>query len=95
MLIIHIWLQVCLQKVHWKYTQGSGNVHRVVLQFYIQTRKIDSMLHSLTSRQNAKYSSSSVQKGRAIHTLQGGRGSEGKEGWGRAELLHILLTVTK
>lgn len=32
MLIIHIWLQVCLQKVHWKYTQGSGNVHRVVLQ---------------------------------------------------------------
>lgn len=29
------------------------------------------MLHSLTSRQNAKYSSSSVQKGRAIHTLQG------------------------
>lgn len=42
-----------------------------MLQFYIQTRKIDSMLHSLTSRQNAKYSSSSVQKGRVIHTLQG------------------------
>lgn len=44
-----------------------------MLQFYIQTRKFDSMLHSLTSRQNAKYSSSSVQKGRAVHTLQGER----------------------
>lgn len=33
------------------------------------------MLHSLTSRQNAKYNSSSVQKGRVIHTLQGGRAS--------------------
>lgn len=32
------------------------------------------MLHSLTSRQNAKYSSSSVQKG-VIHTLQGEKGT--------------------
>lgn len=52
------------------------------------------MLHSLTSRQNAKYSSSSVQKGRAIHTLQGG-GAECGESWGRAELLHVLSTFTK
>lgn len=44
------------------------------------------MLHSLTSRQNAKYSSSSVQKGRAIHTLQGEGASDCEESWGGAEL---------
>lgn len=33
------------------------------------------MLHSLTSRQNAKYSLSSVQKGKVIHTLQGEGGT--------------------
>lgn len=45
----------------WKCTPCSVTV-------YIQTR-VDSMLHSLTSRQNAKYSSS-VQNGGRV-TLQG------------------------
>lgn len=82
MLIIHIWLQVCLQKVHWKYTQGSGNVHRVVLQSIFKRGLTVCYIHLQVD--NAKYSSS-VQNGGRV-TLQG----EALSGEGQAKLLHVL-----
>lgn len=66
----------------WKCTPCSVTV-------YIQTR-IDSMLHSLTSRQNAKYSSS-VQNGGRV-TLQGEALSRGR---GRRNFCTSFLTITK
>jgi hypothetical protein len=74
---------VVAKKVHWTYTQSSGNGYCVVLHFYIQTRKstVCYILLQVDKMQNPVHP---VQNGRAIHTLQGEKDSDCKESWGMA-----------